>query len=87
MADKNGNVDVQSELAKLRAENEVLKAKAEAKIRVSFKVGKAGGLSMYGLGRYPITLYYSQWMRLLDHANDIREALEANKDKLASKPE
>ncbi len=49
---------------------------------LEFKVGEKGGVSVYGLGRFPVTLYYEQWVRLLDAADDLRAFLEKNKDKL-----
>jgi hypothetical protein len=47
-----------------------------------FKVGEKGGVSVYGLGRFPVTLYYEQWVRLLDAAQELRNFLETNKTKL-----
>ena len=44
-----------------------------------FKVGEKGGVSVYGLGRFPVTLYYEQWIRLLDTGEKLREFLEENK--------
>jgi len=58
--------DLRSELERLRSENEALK-KGAAK-GVSLKVSEKGGLSVYGLGRFPITLYQEQWLKLLDLA-------------------
>jgi hypothetical protein len=52
---------------------------------LEFRVGEKGGVSVYGLGRFPVTLYYEQWIRLLDIAGDLREFLEANKSKLKLK--
>lgn len=52
---------------------------------LDFKVSEKGGVSVYGLGRFPVTLYYEQWVRLLDSAEALREFLEANKDKLKLK--
>jgi hypothetical protein len=49
---------------------------------LEFKVGEKGGVSVYGLGRFPVTLYYEQWIRLLDRADAIRAFLEENKGKL-----
>jgi hypothetical protein len=46
---------------------------------LEFRVGEKGGVSVYGLGRFPVTLYYEQWIRLLDTAKDLREFLESNK--------
>jgi len=49
---------------------------------LEYRVGEKGGVSVYGLGRFPVTLYYEQWVRLLDCAPDLRAFLEANKNKL-----
>jgi hypothetical protein len=46
---------------------------------LEFKVGEKGGVSVYGLGRFPVTLYYEQWIRLLDSNEKLREFLEENK--------
>jgi hypothetical protein len=46
---------------------------------LEFRVGEKGGVSVYGLGRFPVTLYYEQWARLLDAAGDLRTFLEENK--------
>ena len=52
---------------------------------IDFKVGEKGGVSVYGLGRFPVTLYYEQWIRLLDAAADLRAFLEENKSRLKLK--
>jgi len=52
---------------------------------VDFKVSEKGGVSVYGLGRFPVTLYYEQWIRLLDQADQLREFLEVNKSSLRLK--
>ena len=49
---------------------------------LTFKVAAKGGVSLYGLGRYPVTLYYEQWLRLLSSAEQLRGFLEANKGAL-----
>jgi hypothetical protein len=46
---------------------------------LQFKVGEKGGVSVYGLGRFPVTLYYEQWVRLLDASTELRAFLEENK--------
>ena len=53
--------------------------------RLEFKVGEKGGVSVYGLGRFPVTLYYEQWQRLLGAADELRLFLEENKAKLKLK--
>jgi len=64
-----------------------LEKKAEGRKRgtLDFRVGEKGGVSVYGLGRFPVTLYYEQWVRLLDAAKDLREFLEENKSRLKLK--
>src|SRR5215470_6240908 len=52
---------------------------------LEFRVGEKGGVSVYGLGRFPVTLYYEQWNRLLDASDKLREFLEENKSKLKLK--
>jgi hypothetical protein len=53
--------------------------------RIDFKVSEKGGVSVYGLGRFPVTLYYEQWQRLLGAADELRTFLEENKPKLKLK--
>ena len=75
--------DMKTELERLRAENERLKTRQTRE--VSLKVSEKGGVSVYGLGRFPVTLYYEQWTRLLDAAPKLSEFLEENKSKLKLK--
>ena len=77
------NQDVQEELERLRAENEALKRRTQR--GVSLKVSEKGGVSVYGLGRFPVTLYKEQWSRLLDMADDIRAFIRDNDAKLKAK--
>jgi hypothetical protein len=77
--------DLKEELERLRSENERLKARTTR--GVSLKVSEKGGVSVYGLGRFPVTLYKEQWSRLLDMADDIRAFLKENDAKLKAKPE
>ena len=74
---------MREELERLRAENAALK-KTSSK-GISMKVSEKGGLSIYGLGRFPITLYKEQWTKLLDMADDIRAFLKANDAQLKTK--
>ena len=53
--------------------------------RIEFKVSEKGGVSVYGLGRFPVTLYYEQWIRLLAEVDALRTFLEENKSKLKLK--
>ena len=75
--------DLKAELERLRRENEALKRGATK--GVSLKVSEKGGVSVYGLGRFPITLYKEQWTNLLDMADDIRAFIKANEGELKSK--
>ena len=52
---------------------------------IEFRVSEKGGMSVYGLGRFPVTLYYEQWIRLLDQVDQLREFLEANKSDMKLK--
>ena len=53
---------------------------------LEFRVSEKGGISVYGLGRFPVTLYYEQWMRLLARADELRTFIEENKSKLKMRP-
>lgn len=77
------NEDLQAELERLRAENQALKKTSSRGL--SLRVSEKGGLSVYGLGRFPVTLYKEQWIKLLDMADDIRAFLKANEAQLKSK--
>ena len=69
----------------LKAQLEALKAKEARSGSISIKVSDKGAVSVYGLGRFPVTLYYEQWIKLLDRAQDLRDFLEENKGKLKMK--
>ena len=75
--------DVQAELARLRAENESLKKAERGKL--AMKVSEKGALSVYGMGRFPVTLYKEQWLRLLSIADEIKAFIEANQGSLKTK--
>lgn len=75
--------DQQSEIERLRAENERLKKSQHT--RLAMKVSEKGALSVYGMGRFPVTLYKEQWLRLLGMAEEIKEFIRANNDNLKSK--
>lgn len=75
--------DLKAELERLRVENERLKTRQTR--GVSLKVSEKGGVSVYGLGRFPVTLYKEQWMRLLDMTDDIRAFIKENDSKLKAK--
>ncbi len=75
--------EIKAELERLRAENEALKQRREKGL--SLKVSQKGGVSVYGLGRFPVTLYKEQWGRLLDMADEIRGFIRENEAQLKSK--
>ncbi len=77
------NDDLQAEIERLKAENEKLKKPQRGVI--SMKVSEKGGLSVYGLGRFPVTLYKEQWSKLLDRADDIRSFMKENDHLLKTK--
>ena len=69
----------------LKAQLAELETKQQRTGSISFKVSDKGAVSVYGLGRFPVTLYYEQWIKLLDRAQDLRDFLEENKIKLKLK--
>ena len=77
--------DLKAELERLKAENEKLKSQRSRS--VSLKVSEKGGVSVYGLGRFPVTLYKEQWAKLLAMADEIREFIKENESSLKAKPE
>lgn len=74
-----------SELERLRAENAALKAAKSQPREMSFKVSEKGAVSVYGLQKFPVTLYKEQWLRILDKGGELRAFIEANEHNLASK--
>lgn len=77
--------DLKAELERLKAENEQLKSQRGR--AVSLKVSEKGGVSVYGLGRFPVTLYKEQWTKLLSMAEEIRGFIKENDAALKAKPE
>jgi hypothetical protein len=75
--------ELKAELERLKAENEALKSRGARGI--SMKVSEKGAVSIYGLGRFPVTLYKEQWQKLLDMADDIRAFIKENEGKLKTK--
>ena len=73
--------ELKARLAQLEKEVETKKRSGD----LVFKVGEKGGVSVYGLGRFPVTLYYEQWKRLLGAGEEIKKFLEENKSKLKLK--
>ncbi|HEY4222870.1 MAG TPA: hypothetical protein VGO62_16045 [Myxococcota bacterium] len=78
--------ELKAELERLKKENETLKTAAKAKPgQFSMKVSEKGAVSIYGLGRFPVTLYQEQWNKLLDRVDDIRDFIKANESSLKKK--
>ena len=77
--------DLKAELERLKAENERLKNQRGRSM--SLKVSEKGGLSVYGLGRFPVTLYKEQWTKLLAMADEIRAFIKEHDAELKAKPE
>ena len=77
--------DLRAELERLKVENATLKSRSSK--GVSLKVSEKGGVSVYGLGRFPVTLYKEQWIKLLDMAEDIRSFLQEHDAELKTKEE
>ena len=76
--------EMQKELERLRAENEALKASRRAGA-LTFKVSEKGAVSVYGLGRFPVTLYQEHWEKLLGMTEELRAFIAANRDQLKRK--
>ena len=74
---------VEEKLARLEAENQALKTKRTGQL--SLKVSEKGGLSVYGLGRFPVTLYKKQWVKLLAFTDEIQKFLKENDHFLKAK--
>jgi hypothetical protein len=75
--------ELKAELERLRNENAALKKGASTDIRM--KVSEKGAVSIYGMGRFPVTLYKEQWLKLLDISGEIRAFIAANESKLKAK--
>jgi hypothetical protein len=75
--------EMKAELERLRAENEKLKSKDSAGL--SLKVSEKGAVSLYGMGRFPVTLYKEQWLRILASAPVIEAFIHENDSKLKTK--
>ena len=84
MADEDDK-DIRAELERLKAENERLKSQRGRS--ASLKVSEKGGVSVYGLGRFPVTLYKEQWAKLLAMADEIQAFIKEHDAELKTKPE
>lgn len=77
--------DMKAELEKLRAENEALKSKKATSGTLSMKVSEKGALSVYGMGRFPVTLYKEQWLKLLGISEELKKFISENDSRLKTK--
>ena len=77
--------DLRAELERVKAENERLKSQRGR--AVSLKVSEKGGVSVYGLGRFPVTLYKEQWTKLLGMVDEIRAFIKEHDAELKTKPD
>ena len=75
--------EMKAELERLQAENAKLKSKGSAGL--SLKVSEKGAVSLYGMGRFPVTLYKEQWLRILASAPEIEAFIRENDNKLKTK--
>jgi hypothetical protein len=76
--------DLKAEIERLKAENESLK-KPSARGTLSMKVSEKGALSIYGMGRFPVTLYKEQWLKLLGISEEITKFIKENDSRLKTK--
>jgi hypothetical protein len=82
----NPMADILAELTRLKAENESLRTAKASSGTISLKVSEKGAVSVYGMGRFPVTLYREQWEKLLAQAPKIRDFINANAAGLSTKP-
>ena len=81
----NMSEDMKTELERLRAENEALKSKKATTGTLSMKVSEKGALSVYGMGRFPVTLYKEQWLKLLSISEELKKFILENDSRLKTK--
>ncbi len=77
--------DMKAEIERLKAENEELKNKKASRGTLSMKVSEKGALSVYGMGRFPVTLYKEQWLKLLSITDEIKKFISDNDAQLKTK--
>lgn len=77
--------ELMDELTRLRSENEALRSGKGSADGISFRVSEKGAVSVYGLGRFPVTLYQEQWDKLLARTEDLRAFIETNRERLKKK--
>jgi len=81
----SSEAELKAELERLKAENEALKQQQPKRGTLSMKISEKGALSVYGLGRFPVTLYKEQWTKLLGISDEIKTFIEENNDRLKAK--
>ena len=81
------DTDLKAELDRLRRENEELKQGRKRGGAMHLKVSQKGAVSLYGMGRFPVTLYKEQWLRLLDFGDEVRKFISENESQLKAKGE
>ena len=77
--------DLKAEVERLKAENAALKGSKPPRGVLTMKVSEKGALSIYGMGRFPVTLYKEQWLKLLDISDDIKQFISDNDSRLKTK--
>ncbi len=77
--------DLKAEIERLKAENEALKSTKPGRGTLTMKVSEKGALSVYGMGRFPVTLYKEQWLKLLSIAEEIKKFIAENDGHLKTK--
>jgi hypothetical protein len=77
--------ELEAEIERLRAENDALKSQQRSNSGLSFRISAKGGVSVYGLGRFPVTLYQEQWDRLFESLEELKQFIEENRPKLKKK--
>ncbi len=77
--------DMKAEIERLKAENEALKNKKNSRGTLSMKVSEKGALSVYGMGRFPVTLYKEQWLKLLSITEELKKFIADNDAQLKTK--
>lgn len=79
------DADMKAELERLRRENEALKQGRQRGGALSLKVSQKGAISLYGMGRFPVTLYKEQWMKVIEFADEIKKFIDDNQASLKTK--
>jgi hypothetical protein len=85
MSTEEPDRNVIEELERLRAENDSLRKNQEAAHGLSFRVSEKGAVSVYGMGRFPVTLYQEQWDKLLSAIDDLKAFIDTNRHRLKKK--